>query len=253
MSPQNGSEHAYKRSDVDSLKPEERVVLRAVAEQTGVVPDGDDLMYKLPEKHTGEEISTVSTVRKGTNLDLDAVNYRLRKLEGKVSSGCDKPLIQTHSPEEPNDPKEIELTEAGIDAIEDGVIDAPDRPVGPTWLEGDGEQEQIITVANRVENLEQNIATLAQMMDLLTHHIGVDPEALRAAVDDESHSSLDSLLRDPEAAGSYVEADRSLVGQIAYIHSGMKAVEKTTRELGGNPREHYHSPEEMYRGDDDDR
>lgn len=254
----------YDPEDIDRLDVHARSVLLTIARQTNVInkrddgEGGDAALDESPaaddEEAADEPIATTRTVREATGLGRDKVNYRFRVLNGDVSNGCDPPLIETSLPSIQDDgrmpPKHLSLTPAGVAAVQDEVVDVDLAPNMPEWIRSEDVTEQIETIANYVDDLDDRIDRTIAVLDVFAKNFGfVSIEDLTEHIESGVDVPREDIFDDARETGVFALREEPIIETLAVMYQGMKATEKTLNEMDAEPSKNYTPPGEISSGE----
>lgn len=229
------SQRDYRNEDITDLSERARSVLLAIATQTGQIDGRGGVATDTP---SDVDIATTSSVREATGLDIDAVNYDLRKLEGNHPAGVEVPLIeatQQGTDEQGRQlPKQIVLTDAGEQAVEDGVIERPQLHTGPDWYPDQTAADtevQLRAIASRIEKHEQ-------ILTEITRHIGL--AAFNSLLEAEGEEIQEISRREVIEGNSEIEpfttADEyTILEALERMYIGQRALKKALSEMDVDP------------------
>jgi len=226
MAGNNNRSRMYKQSDIEGLSERSRRVLLTIGVQTGVTSPKDNI--DTPSGLSEQDVVTTSTVREPLNLDNDTINYELRKLGEDREFSVEVPLITTYHRDTDSSgkpkPKRVELTEAGRQALSDGVVAVDSLDTGPVWFPDNGStEEQLHALARRLDTHET-------LLDEVAVTIGLErvSAALAATEREDQEISLEST------ADLELVSDQQLIETVEKLARGNKAIKRALEDAGIN-------------------
>jgi hypothetical protein len=209
----------YEIEDIESLGERARKVLLTVAQQSGYSkPDNTDVddVGKL-------DTATTSTIKEKLGLGNNPVNYELNKLEGGYGFSVSVPLVETHQQGTDDrgrmKAKRVVLTDAGKQAIDDGVVEQTQIETGPDWFPSNEDTDaQLEALANRLHAHET-------ALDEITQHLGYRRLSTVATAGDDQ----DSMISDDALAEFSTESALELLAAMA---QGQKDIRKALKRDG---------------------